>query len=131
MRIPLVSLLVLALPLIVQAQETAVAHVLGLFNIFVGILLTVSLLMYFVGAMMWVTRLGTWPSYRTEAIKVLEWAVMTLFVLNVLLIIVQFFQKHAQAASYVLSAIIVLIVAWVIFKIAMGSGGEKEEGEGH
>jgi hypothetical protein len=101
----------------------------GIFNIFVGLMLTVALLTYALGFVMWVVRLGTWPSYRTEAVKIMEWSVAILFVLVVLLIIVQFFQMHTQAGLWILSAIVIIGIVWLIIWVLMDSGGEKEEKE--
>jgi len=88
----------LLLPALASA-ETSFTQVIGLFNIFVGLMLTVALLTYFLGFFLWLCRLGTWPTYRTEAIKIMEWSVVILFVLVVLLAIVQFFQYHPKEAS--------------------------------
>lgn len=123
----LASMLLLA-PAPVLAQVAATGKVLGLFNIFVGLLLTVSILTYAVGFGMWATRLGTWPTYRTEAIKIMEWAVAQLFVLIVLLAIVQFFQRNPVAASYTISVVVAIAIIWMIIKVSSG-GGEKKEGE--
>ena len=117
-------------PLFAQAQVGTVSRFVGIFNIFVGLMLTAALLTYGLGFAMWVIRLGTWPSYRTEAVRVLEWSVAILFVLIVLLMIVQFFQKHPSAATYVLSAIVVVAVIGLVIYLMLGSGGghgEKEE----
>lgn len=116
-------------PLFAQAQVGTVSRVAGIFNIFVGLMLTVALLLYALGFVMWVIRLGTWPSYRTEAVRVLEWSVAVLFVLIVILMIVQFFQRNPTAATYVLSAIVVVAVLGFIIYIMLGSGGEHEHKE--
>lgn len=132
MQGPLVRILplvALAMPLAADAQVGAVSRVAGIFNIFVGLMLTAALLTYGVGVIMWWIRLGSWPSYRTTAIRILEWAVATLFVLIVLLGIVQFFQKHPTAASYVLSAIVLVLIIWAVVYLMAHSGGKKEEKE--
>ncbi len=109
---------------------SGVSRALGLFNVFVGLMLTVALLTYAIGFVVWVVRLGTWPSYRTEAIKIMEWSVVILFVLIVLLAIVQFFQKHPREAGYVLAVIIVIaIIAIIAFLVAHSGGGEKKKEE--
>jgi hypothetical protein len=109
-----------------SAQSTFFTEVTGLFNIFVGLMLTAALLTYGVGTLMWFTRLGTWPSYRTEAIKILEWAVAILFTLVLLLIVVQFFRDHPYAASYLVAFIVLILVIWAIITFAK-SGEEKDE----
>ena len=104
-------------------------QVIGLFNIFVGLMLTVALLTYGLGFFLWLCRLGTWPTYRTEAIKIMEWSVVILFVLVVLLAIVQFFQYHPRQATFVVSIIVAIIVIWIILYLAAHSGGGKKKAE--
>ena len=117
----------LLLPALASA-ETSFTQVIGLFNIFVGLMLTVALLAYFLGFFLWLCRLGTWPTYRTEAIKIMEWSVVILFVLVVLLAIVQFFQYHPKEAGWVVSVIVGLIIIWIILYLAAHSGGGKKKG---
>src|SRR3990167_4668604 len=59
-----------------------------LFNIFAGLMLTMSILLFFGGLGVYFTRLGTWPSDRDLAIKIMEWGGSVLFVLIVILAIV-------------------------------------------
>lgn len=132
-RLPHVTLgflaaIAFALPAIARA-ETTFTQVIGLFNIFVGLMLTVALLTYFLGFFLWLTRLGTWPTYRTEAIKIMEWSVVILFVLVVLLAIVQFFQYHPKEAGFVVSIIVGIIIIWIILYLAAHSGGGKKKEE--
>ncbi len=125
----LLPLVVLLLPALTSAQVGAVSRVVGVFNVLVGLMLTAALLTYGVAFTMWVIRLGTWPTYRTEAIRAMEWSVATLFTLVVLLAIVQFFQKHPHEASYVLSAIVLILIIWIIVYLIAHSGGEEKKGE--
>ncbi len=115
-------------PIVAHAQ--ALSRVVGLFNAFVGLMLTAAILSYCVGFVVWIIRLGTWPTYRTEAIKIMEWSVVILFVLVVLLAIVQFFQNHPQTAAYVVSTIAILLIAGIILFLAT-KGVEKEKEEKH
>lgn len=120
------TVLVIALPM--SATALGLSHAIGFFNIFVGLMLTTALVLYGMGFIMWLFRLGTWPSYRTEALKIMEWSVVVLFVLVVLLSIVQFFQNHSETAAYVVSTIVVLLViGGVLF--AAAKGGDKAEGK--
>jgi hypothetical protein len=121
----------LLLPLVTYAQVAAVSRVVGVFNIVVGLMLTTALGIYVTGFIMWWIRLGSWPSYRTVAIEALEWAVGILFTLVVLLGIVQFFQRHQQAATYVLSAIVIIALIWIVIYLAANSGGGEKEKKGH
>src|SRR3989338_6390335 len=101
-----VAFLLYAVPTVVAAQT--ITQAVGLFNVFV---------------VRWV-RLGTWPSYRTEAITIMEWSVVILFVLVVLLGIVQFFQEHRRAAAYIVSTIVLVLLIGAIVVIA--TKGKKE-----
>lgn len=115
------------LPLPVLAQAAATSRIVGIFNIIVGAMLTVALALYVIGFAMWWVRLNTWPSYRTVAIEILEWAVAILFTLVVLLGIVQFFQRHQTAGTYVISAIVIIGIIWIILYLARNSGGEDDK----
>lgn len=122
--IPRAAVFTALAPALASAQT--ISQAVGLFNVFVGLMLTAALLAYGIGFVVWITRLGTWPSYRTEAIKIMEWSVVILFVLVVLLGIVQFFQNHPRAAAYTVSVIVILLVGGVILFLA-AKGGEKHE----
>lgn len=124
--IALALAIALALPAIASA-ETTFTQVIGLFNIFVGLMLTVALFTYFLGFFLWLTRLGTWPTYRTEAIKIMEWSVVILFVLVVLLAIVQFFQFHPREAAFVVSVLVAIIIVWIILYLASRPKEKKKE----
>ncbi|OGG50614.1 hypothetical protein A2763_03505 [Candidatus Kaiserbacteria bacterium RIFCSPHIGHO2_01_FULL_54_36] len=121
----LLSLATFLLPQVASAQTVAQAA--GLFNVFVGLMLVSAMLAYGIGFVVWAVRLGTWPTYRTEAIKIMEWSVVILFVLVVLLAIVQFFQNHPRTAGMIISFIVAAILIWIIVVLAAKSGGEKEE----
>lgn len=104
-------------------------QVVGIFNIFVGVMLVVALLLYGGALIMWVTRLGSWPSPRDEAIEMMAWAPTILFVLIVLLGIVQYVQRHPAAGASIVGFLVVLIAAWVIISLALHAGGGKKEEE--
>lgn len=114
----------------IAAHAQALVQTTSIFNIFVGLMLVAALLTYGVGAVIWVTRLNSWPSFRTEGTKILEWAVVILFVLVVLLGIVQFFRDHPHIATYTTAVLVVLIVGWVLVK-TFAQGGEDEKKAGH
>lgn len=107
-----------------------ITQIVGLFNIFVGLMLVAALLAYGGGFIVWVTRLGSWPSPRDTAIEIISWAPRTLFVLIVLLAIVQYLQRHPQAGAYILATIVILVVAGVIlYLVFTAAKGEKKEEE--
>ena len=120
---------VLFFPMLASAQVGAVSRIVGVFNVMVGLMLVIALITYGIGFVMWVIRLGTWPSYRTEAIRAMEWSVALIFTLVVLLAIVQFFQRHPHAATYVLSAVVIILIIGIIVYLIAHSGGEKKDEE--
>jgi cytochrome bd-type quinol oxidase subunit 2 len=117
----------LLIPLPVDAQGAQISEAVGVFNILVGLMLTLAILVYSIAFVMWCARLGTWPTYRTQAVKIMEWSVVILFVLVVLLGIVQFFQHHETAGAHVFSTLVVLFILWMIYHLITHSGKKKEE----
>lgn len=99
----------------------------GLFNIFVGLMLAAALLLYGGGFVLWVTRLGSWPSPRDYAIELTAWAPTILFVLIVLLAITQFLQGHPQAGIYTMAVIAILLAVWLIVFLIRNSSDDKKE----
>lgn len=106
------------------AEAQALSQVAGVFNIIVGLMLVAAFLLFFGGLAMWFSRLGTYPTNRDEAIKLMQWGVVVLFVLAVFLALSQFVQKHAAAAAFVAGIVIVAAGIWVVFTVATA----KEEG---
>ena len=106
---------------------TTLIQVVGLFNIFVGLMLTVSMLLMGAGILMWGVRLGTWPTYRTEAIGLMEWANSILFTLILLLLVSQFVQQHTAAAVFVLGLIIIGVIAWLAVKASQEATAHEED----
>ncbi len=109
------------------ASAMTFVQVLQLFNIFVGLFLTVTIIVFCTGVFVYFARLGTWPSHRDEAIKILVWAVSMLFVLVVLLAIVQWFERHTKTALLILATAIVFVVLGFIIRAAATGGGEKKK----
>ena len=100
-----------------------------LFNIFAGLMLTMSILLFFGGLGVYFTRLGTWPSDRDLAIKIMEWGVSVLFVLIVILAIVQFFQNYPKVATTVVGTIVALAILGLVIYVAANTGSKKKEKE--
>lgn len=100
----------------------------GMFYLFVGLFLTAILLTFASGVFVYFARLGTWPSYRDVAIKVLEWAVAMLFVLIVILGIVRFFFVYTQTAVFLAGVLLIAVAAFYLLRIAAikGEGGEDK-----
>lgn len=113
------------LPTIASAQ--ILSRVAGVFHMIVGLMLVAAFLLYGTGMIMWFVRLGSWPSYRDEAITILEWAVAVMFTLVAVLIAVRLIQVHIAAASFLFGIVVVLAVIWLIIKVTSQSG--EEEGD--
>ena len=108
------------------AEALTFVSVSELFNIFVGLMLTAALLLFFGGLWVYFSRLGTWPNNRDEALKIMEWGVAVLFTLIILLAIVQFFQRYPKVMSMVVAGIVILILAGITLRVSMAKK-EKEE----
>ena len=101
--------------------------VIALFNIVVGLMLVMSILMMGGGLMMWYVRLGTSPTYRDEAIEIMQWGVAVLFVLVVLLGVAQFVQTHMAISMLAIGAVVAAAIAYFVATQLMAGGGEEEE----
>jgi len=121
----IVSVGVLLLAPIAASAEMLV-EIVGLFNIFVGIMLAIAFIIYIAGMITWAIRLGAWPSYRDEAIGILQWPVAILFVLIVILGIVQLVENHLRAATFVLGVMIVIAVAWLVLSVASSKPADED-----
>ena len=121
----------LLLAAIVLLPKTASAFTfvqfLGLFDLFVGLFLTVTLMTFAAGVFVYIARLGTWPSYRDVAIKVLEWALVQMIVLVTLLGIVRYFQRYPKISVTVLAIVMIVVVAVVILRFSAKAPKKDED----
>ena len=118
------SLFTLLVPSLASAQTLSTT--VSLLNIFVGLMIVAAFLAFFGGFIAYLIRLGTWPTYRDEAIRYMEWGPAILFVLMVVLVIVRLFQYHPQAVTAILGLVIgVLVVVALLY--ALTAKEEKEE----
>lgn len=101
--------------------------VIALFNIVVGLMLVISILLMVAGLGLWYVRLGTWPTYRDEAIEMMQWGVAILFVMVVLLGVAQFVQTHMAVSMMAIGVVVAAIVVYFVGTNLMSSGGEEEE----
>lgn len=123
-RLPATFLAILLVPTISHAQ--VISQIAGLFNIISGLMLVFAFLFFFGGLGMWVGRLGTYPTYRDDAIELMQWGVVILFVLAVLLALVQFVQKHTAMASFLVGIVVVGLLGWLILSAATAQKPEKD-----
>lgn len=113
------------------ASALTIPQLLGLFHIAVGILLTITLGVFIQGVALWIARFNTWPSHRETAIRILEWAIVMLFVLLLLIAFVYFVQRHTTIAFSILSVgIIIGAIALAVKVMGGGEGGGGAESKG-
>jgi cytochrome bd-type quinol oxidase subunit 2 len=101
-------------------------QILNLFNIFVGFFLTATLLVFLGSGVVYLARLGTWPTHRDTAVKGMEWGVVMLVVLILLIALVQLFEQHAKIALEILALVIIAIVA-IAIALSVAKGGHEEK----
>src|SRR3954468_4498743 len=89
-----------------------ITQVLTFFNLLSGIMLTLSLTTFVGGFIMYLVRLGTWPTYRETAVYIMRIGVSILFVLVVILGIQQFLLQHLLVGAVVGALIIIYIIFW-------------------
>ncbi|MBI4079736.1 hypothetical protein HY414_00720 [Candidatus Kaiserbacteria bacterium] len=92
-------------------------QVIGLFHIAVGLILTFIVLFFVAVFSVYVARFNTWPSYRDNMIRAMEWAVVMLFVLIILLSIVNAIQHHGDITLPVIAFLIIIVVAFIVVRI--------------
>ena len=85
----------------------------GFLNIFVGLFLTVAIILYGAACIVYFTRFGC-PN-RDESLELIEWALTILFLLIVILGIVQYFQSHPGAMMYIIGVVVFVFVVWFLF----------------
>ncbi len=106
----MLSLLLVVTPS--NAEALTLPQTIGFFHIAVGIILTGVVLLFVTGFGVYVARFNTWPTHRDSAIRVLEWAVVMLFVLVVVLAVVNAIQHHGDIALPIIAFLILLLVAF-------------------
>lgn len=124
-KVFLAAAVTLFAPAVSHAQ--VLSQIAGLFNIMVGLLLVAAFLFFFGGLGMWFTRLGTSPTYRDEAISLMQWGVVILFVLAVFLALSQFVQNHAAAAAFMVGVVIVGLGIWLVLTVAAAKKADDDE----
>ena len=131
-RTALAILPLMLVPAVASAQSTltTISGIAGIFNVFVGVMLVLSIIMWVSGMILWAVRLGTYPTNRDEAIKILEYAVVVVFVLDVLLGVVEFVQRHTQTTLSILGFLVVIVIIAIVVQSGMlAASSHKDEKE--
>ena len=119
------AICVLALPVI--ADALTIVQVLNFFNIFVGVMLTASIIVFMGGFGAYIARLGTWPNHRDQALKFMEWGVTMMFVLVVIVAIVQFFDRNPRIATAIAAFIVLVLVVILIAQVMKPKKKEEKK----
>lgn len=108
------------------AGAFTLSQVLGYLNIVIGLFLTVSIISYSTGMVIYWTRYGTWP--REEGFPFMQFGITTLFVLSVLLALVHFVLKYTSTALYILSFVALLLCVILLTRVFRGKKEDKGAG---
>ena len=103
------------------AHAQSVSKILGYLEIFVGLFLTASIIIFVGAVIVYFTRYGT--PRRGDVFPFMEWAIAIVFVLIVLLGLIEFFREHTKTALYVLG----VIFFFLFVKILMVAAREKSK----
>lgn len=104
-----------------------IVQIINLFNVFVGLYLTATLLVFFGSFIMYLARLGTYPTYRESAIRGMEWGVAMLFVLIVLLAIVQLFERRPDVATTIFALAAIVAAIFAVISSAVANAAKRNE----
>ncbi len=117
-----------AVTLLPQSGEAVtLIQTLGLFHLFVGLFLTATLIVFGASFGIYISRFGTWPTYRDVTIKALEWGVSMLMVLIFILGVVRYYQQYPKTMLMITAVVIILAIAIIVVRTAAGSGGDDDE----
>jgi len=104
-----------------------VSQLAGLFNIFIGLMLVASLLLFFGGLIGWAAHLGFSRGYRDDMIRIMTWGVAVLFTLLLILALVHLIQAYPDLTSFALGVALFLGLAWLVLKVASAPQGDEDE----
>lgn len=105
------------------------ATLVGLFNVFVGLMLVAAFLLMGGGFVAWIVRLGVWPSYRDEAIRYMQWGVATLFTLVLILSVVRLVQNYTDTMMFLVGILVVFAVVFIAIRFGLGYYSAGDDGE--
>lgn len=98
-----------------------------LVNTFVGVYLTIILLTLAVSFVVYFGRLGTWPSYRDESIKIMIWATAMLFTLVIVVAIARFFENQPERTMRILGFAAAAAIIYLVLKVLAASQHKEPE----
>jgi hypothetical protein len=98
---------------------------LGLLNVFVGLFIVASVLLFGSGLWVWAVRLGT--IHRDVGVKLMEWGVVVLFVLIVLLGVARLIERHTVVVAYAAGIIVLIVIALFVLSALQKSAEKKKE----
>lgn len=108
------------------AFALSIPQALGFLDIFIGIFLTVSIILFGAGLIIYAVRYGT--VHREEAFHYMQPAIAILFVLFVLMALVHYFQRHPGAFINIAGLILFILLVWLIIYIVSLDKKKKEKG---
>jgi hypothetical protein len=103
----------------------------GLFNVFIGLMLVASVLLMGGGFVIWIARLGVWPSYRDDAIHAMQWGVATLFTLVLILAVVRLVQNYTDTAMFLVGVLVIFAVVVIAIRVALGYHKAADDEDEH
>lgn len=108
-----------------QNAVQVVPQLAGLFNVFVGGMLTLGILFGVGGFIEYITHLGL--QMRDQGLERMKWGIYVLFVLAVILWLSQFVQKNVPLVIFTLGALVVLLIGWFILSELTAPKKEEEK----
>lgn len=108
-----------------SAYAVTVLQVFGYLEIFIGLFLAISIVVYVGSMIVYFVRLGT--IHREDTFVYMYFSITVLFMLSILLAAIHFLQKHTEATLFVVAIFVLFAVAWLIIKLAKGKKEESHD----
>ena len=97
----------------------------GLLNVVAGLMLVAAFLLFFVGGVAYLSRLGLVG--RVEGLHYMMWGVRVLFVLVIVLGVVQHVQNNPNVVIWIVALVVMVFGGYAIIKTIQESGEESDE----
>ena len=105
------------------ASALSLVQALGFLDIFIGLFLTVSIVMFVGALIVYFTRYGT--MHRENTFPYMQASITIVFVLIVLLALIHYFQRHTETLRYIVGIIILILVVMLIAHLSVGNEEDK------